>query len=178
MWMGSKPSHVLGSGLAHAGGHQLHLGLVGDELQGVLVPRHHHALPVRCLTLAGNGAQQVVRLPSLQLVAGDVQGIQNLLEHRHLHAQLLRHGLAGGLVRLVRRVAEGGGVDIKGDAHRVGLLLLPQPQQRGEKAEHGVGIEPVPGGKGADAVIGPVDDAVAVNGHELHGIASWNEFTD
>ena len=161
--------HILGGGLAHAGGHQLHLGAVGDELQTVLVSRDHHALPPGGLALAGDGADQVVGLPALQLVAGDVQGVQHLFQHRHLHPQLLRHGLPGGLVGLVGGVAEGGRVDVKGNAHRVRRLLPLQPQQGGQKAENGVGVQPVPGRKGPDAVVGPIDDGIAVDDHELHG---------
>jgi hypothetical protein len=32
-----------------------------------------------------------------------------------------------------------------------------------------VGVKPVPGGEGTDAVIGAVEYAVAVNGHKFHG---------
>ena len=35
--------------------------------------------------LAGDGADQVVGLPALQLIAGNVQGVQHLFQHRHLH---------------------------------------------------------------------------------------------
>ena len=161
--------HVPGGGLAHAGGHQLDLGVVGDELEGVLVPGHQHAVPPGRLALPGESAQQVVRLPSGQLVAGDVHGVQHLFEHRHLLGQLLRHGVAGGLVGLVGLVAEGGSVDVEGHAQRLRLLLLRQPQQRREKAVHRMGIEPVPCGQGTNAVIGPVDEAVAVQDHKLHG---------
>ena len=37
------------------------------------------------------------------------------------------------------------------------------------KAVYRVGIQPVPGGQGADAVIGAVQYTVAVQDHELHG---------
>ena len=37
------------------------------------------------------------------------------------------------------------------------------------EAEDGVGVEPVPCGEGADAVVGPIQDAVSVDDHELHG---------
>ena len=169
--------HILGGGLPHAGGDQLHLGLVRDELQGVLVSRHHHALPAGGFALAGDGSDEIVRLPALQLVAGDIQGIQHLLEHRHLHSQFLRHGLAGGFVGLICRVAEGGGMNVKGDAQRVRSLLPHQTQQSGQKAEDRMGIEPFPVGQRADAVIGPVDDAVAVDDHEFHGsdLLFWME---
>ena len=168
----SLRGHILGGGLAHAGGHQLHLSAVGDELKGILVSCHHHAVPARHLAFPGDGADEVVSLPALQLVAGDVQCVQHLFQHRHLHPQLLRHGLPGGLVGLVRLVAEGGGVKVKGDAQGVRLFFLLQSQQRGKKAENGMGIQPLPVGQGPDAVIGPVDDGIAVNDHAFHGKTS------
>ncbi|MPM60097.1 hypothetical protein SDC9_106944 [bioreactor metagenome] len=69
-------------------------------------------------------------------------------------------------------MAEGGGVKVEGDAHGVGLLLVPQAQKRGQKAENSVGIKPVPGAEGADAVVSAVQNTVAVDGHELHKGAS------
>ena len=161
--------HILGGGLPHAGGHQLHHGVVGNELQAVLVAGDHHAVPAVRLALAGDGADQVVGLPALLLITGNVQGVQHLFQHRHLDPELLRHGLAGGLVGLRRLMAEGWSVDVEGDAQRVRRLLPLQSKERGEKSEDGVGIQPVPCGQGADAIIGPVDDAVAVDDHELHG---------
>ena len=143
--------------------------MLRDELQGVLVSRHHHAVPILGLALAGDGTDEVVCLPALQLVAGDAQGVQDLLHHRDLDPELLRHGFAGGLVALLRLVAEGRRVEVEGDAESVGLLLLPQAEEGGEEAEDRVGIEPIPGGEGADAVKRPVEDAVAVDDHELHG---------
>ena len=168
----SLRGHILGGGLAHAGGHQLHLGAIGDELKGILVSCHHHAVPARRLAFPGNGADQVIGLPPLHFIAGDVQGIQHLFQHRHLHPQFLRHGLPGGLVRLVRLVTEGRGMEVEGDAQGIRPFFLFQAQQRGEKAEHGVGVQPFPVSQGADAVIGPVDDGVAVNDHALHGKTS------
>ena len=161
--------HVLGGGLAHTGGHQFHLRMVGDELEGILISRHHYTVPARRLALPGNGADEVVGLPALQLIAGDIQGIQHLFQHWHLHPQFLRHGLSGGLVRLVCLVAEGRGVEVEGDAQGIRLFFLFQAQQRGKKTEHSMGIQPLPVGQGTDAVIGPVDDGVAVNDHALHG---------
>ena len=137
--------HVLRGGLAHAGGHQLDLGAVGDELEGVLVAGDDGAVPVCRLAFAGDGADEVVRLPACQLVAGDVQRVQHFLHHRHLHPQFFRHGLSGGLVGGVGGMAEGGGVDVKGDADGVGPFLVFQAEQGGQKAENGVGIQTVPG---------------------------------
>ena len=132
--------HVLGGGLSHAGGYQFDLGMVGNELQAVLIAGHHHTLPALRLALAGDGTDQVVRLITCHLIAGDVHGVQHLFQHRHLHRQLFRHPLALGLVVLVCLMAEGGLAPVKGDAQRLRLLLLRQALQGGQKAENGMGI--------------------------------------
>jgi len=77
--------HILGGSLAHTGGHQLHLRMVGDKLEGILISRHHYAVPARRLAFPGNGADQVIGLPPLHFITGDIQGIQHLFQHRHLH---------------------------------------------------------------------------------------------
>lgn len=40
--------HILGGGLAHTGGHQLHLGVGGDELETVLIAGDDDAVPAGC----------------------------------------------------------------------------------------------------------------------------------
>ena len=114
--------------------------MVGNELQAVLIAGHHHTLPALRLALAGDGTDQVVRLITCHLIAGDVHGVQHLFQHRHLHRQLFRHPLALGLVVLVCLMAEGGLAPVKGDAQRLRLLLLRQALQGGQKAENGMGI--------------------------------------
>ena len=108
--------HILGGGLAHAGGHQLHLGAVGDQLQAVLVAGDDDAVPPRRLAFAADGADEVVGLVPRQLIAGHGHGRKHLLHHRQLHGQLRGHGLALGLVFRVRPVAEGWLPAVKGDA--------------------------------------------------------------
>ena len=72
-------SHVLGGGAAHAGGHQLDGGVVGDQLEGVLVAGDHDGVPAGGSVLGGDGAHQVVRLPTVHLVDWDVHGGQDIL---------------------------------------------------------------------------------------------------
>ena len=163
--------HVGGECLAHAGGHQLDAGLVGDQLEAVLVAGHHHALPAPLLAAAGDGAQQVVGLVACQLVAGDGHGGQYLLHHRQLLGQLLRHSLAGGLVVGVCLMAEGGLPPVERHAQCIGLFLVHEPLQHVEKAKNGVGVQSLPGGQGLYPVKGAVDDAVAVKDHQFHGVS-------
>ena len=118
--------HVPGGGAPHAGGYQLHGGGLGHQLEGVLVPGDDDRLPPGLLVQPGNGAQQVVRLPAVQLVHGHVHGGQNLLQQRHLAGQLLGHPLAVGLVLGIGQMAEGGGRAVEGDAQSVGGRIVQQ----------------------------------------------------
>ena len=162
--------HIFRGGLAHAGGDQLDGGVPVDELEGVLVAGDHHGGAAALTVDPGHGAQQVVGLPALQLVPADVHGVQHLFQHRHLGGQLLGHALALGLVALVDQMAEGGGLQIEGHGQPLGLFLVQQLEENVQKAENGVGGQPVPGGQVlAHAVKGAVDDGVAVDDHELHG---------
>ena len=102
-------------------------------------------------------------------VAGDGHGAQHLLHHRHLLGQFLGHALAGGLVIGVGLVAEGGLLPVKGHTQRLRLFLVHEALEHVQKAENGVGIQPVPCGQGLHAVKGAVDDAVAVKNHQFHG---------
>ncbi len=164
--------HVLGGGAAHAGGHQLYGGVVGDQLEGIFIPGDDDRVPPGALVRLGDGANQVVGLPAVQLVHGDVQGGEDLFQNGHLAGQLLGHGLALGLIALVGQVAEGGGLAVKGDAQGLGLLLVQQLVQNIQKAKHGVGGLARPGGQvRAHAVKGPVDDGVAVQDHQLVHVA-------
>ena len=160
--------HILRGGLAHAGGHQLHLGVVGDELEAVLIAGDHDAVPAAGLAFAADGADEVVGLVAGQFVLGDAHRRQHLLERQHLHGQLLRHSLALRLIGRIRLVAERRLPPVEGDAQRLRLLLVQQALERGDKAVDGVGIQTLPGGQGPDAVKGAVDDAVAVKNHQFH----------
>ena len=132
--------HVLGGGLAHAGGHQLHLGMGGDELETVLIAGDDDAVPAGCLAAAADGADEIVGLVAGEIVLGNVHGGEHLLQIRQLHGQLLRHPLALGLVAFIRLMAEGRLPAVEGDAQRLRLLLVQQPLEGGEKAIDGVGI--------------------------------------
>ena len=134
-------------------------------MQAVLIAGNDDAVPAAFLADGGGGAQNIVSFKALQLVAADAHGVQNLFQDGHLGRQLLRHTLALGLVGLILLMAEGGGFQVKTDADRLGLLLLQQTLQDGHKAIDSVGWGAVRGVQGTDAVIGPVDNAVAVQDH-------------
>ena len=148
--------HILCRGLAHAGGDELDLCVLRDELETVLVSRHDDAVPARRLAAAADGADEIVGLVAGEVVLGNVHGGEHLLQIRQLHGQL-------------RLVAERRLAPIERHAQPLGLLLVEQTLQRREKAVYRVGIEPVARRERADAVKRTVDDAVAVQNHQLHG---------
>ena len=153
---------AVGRGLAALGQEQLHLHMGVDELQAVPVPGDHHAVPVLLAAPLAHGADDVVCLPALALQDGNVHGPEDLLQKGHLLGQLLGHPMAGGLIAVVPQVAEGGALEVKGHADPIGALLLLHALQDVQEAKNGVGVQPLPGGQGPDAVKRPVDHAVAV----------------
>ena len=160
--------HIPGGGTAHAGGHQLDGGGLCHQLEGVLVPCDHHGLPPGGSILHRDGADEVVRLPSVQLVHGDVQGREDLLQDGHLTGQLVGHPLAGGLIALIGQMAEGGGLPVKGDTQCLRFALVQQLVQDGQKAEHRIGGLAVPGGQVlAHAVKGPIDNGIPIQDHQF-----------
>ena len=161
--------HVLRRGLAHARGNELDGRVLGHELQRILVSRGDDTVPACAFALARDRADQIVGFKARELVAGDVHRVEHVLEHRHLHGELFGHGVARGLVALVLEVAKRRLAAVEGDAQRLGLFLVEQAPEHREKAEDRMGEEAVARGERTDAVIGAVDDGVAVEYHQLHG---------
>ena len=61
---------------------------------------------------AGDGTEDVVRLPALDADDGAAGEGDKLPAQRHLDPQLVRHRRAGAFVVPVHLVAEGGGMDV------------------------------------------------------------------
>ena len=162
--------HLLGGGLSHAGGHQANGGMLGDELQGILVSGNDLRVPSGGGVLGGDGAQQVVRFPAVQLVHGDVHGGQHILQNGHLAGQLLGHPLSLGLIALIGQVTEGGGLSVECDAQGVGLAVLQLLIQDVQKAQHRIGGLARPGGQVlTDPVKGTVHNGISIQCHQFHG---------
>ena len=109
-------SHILGCRTAHTGGHQLDCGGVSDQLEGVLVSSNDHCCPAGGSILHRDGPDEIVRLPAVQFIHGDIHSRQNLFQQRHLAGQLIWHPLPLGLIALIGQVPEGGGLSVKGNA--------------------------------------------------------------
>ena len=73
-----------------------------------LVPGDDHRRPSGGGVLHRNGSNEIVGLPAVQLIHGDVHGRQHFLQQRHLAGQLVGHPLPLGLIALVGQMPEGG----------------------------------------------------------------------
>ena len=160
--------HRFVDGALRGGFGQNYADAVGDELQGVPVAgTKQHGVAV-FLPLPGQAAQDIVRLVALGFQNGVAQKPQHFLYQGHLLAQLLRHPLAGALVRLVHFVAEGGRVQVEGKGNGVRLLLLDELIDDIEKAVDGVGVGAILRGEQPHPVKGSVDDTVGIKGKDFH----------
>ena len=160
--------HRFVDGALRGGFGQNYADAVGDELQGVPVAgAKQHGVAV-FLPLPGQAAQDIVRLVALGFQNGVAQKPQHFLYQGHLLAQLLRHSLAGALVRLVHFVAEGGRVQVEGKGDGVRLLILDELIDDIEKAVDGVGVGAILRGEQPHPVKGSVDDTVGIKGKDFH----------
>ena len=155
-------------GLAHAGGDQHDGRAAADQLQAVAVTGYDHTGVAVLVRAAADGAEQVIRLVARLFAADDAQRIEHLLCQRQLCRQLIRHALAGGLVGVEFKVAEGLFLYVKADDGAVGLLLVLQFEQRSQKAVYGVGRQSLVVGQLPDTVKRAVEYAVAVYHHDFH----------
>ena len=137
--------------------------LPAHQLQAVAVAREHIGVDAPFVGQACGGAQQVVRLIALQLADAHMHGFQHFPHQGQLGSKLLRHGLAGGLVPVVERVAEGGGVHIHHHAQPIRAVLAQRLDQHTEKAVYGVGIGSIRGGKERKGVKAPENQAIAIH---------------
>ena len=153
---------------AHPGGGQQHRHVPVHQLQAVPVAGGDEAVVPPGRGGGGEGAQQVVRFVAFQADHGKAQVRQQLFQHRHLVRQLLGHAVAGGLVAVEHLVAEGGGLQVKGHRHLVGVVVPQKVQQNVHEAVYGVGVAPIFCGEQLDAVKGAVGNAVAVQYQQFH----------
>ena len=159
---------VDGNGLRHLGRDKLDRHVLVDELQRIPVAGDDHAVPVFAPALPADRADDVVSFPTLTGENGDAHGAQHVLHDRHLHGQLLRHRVARGLIAVIGQMAERGRFEIECNAQCVRLLVIAELFENIQKAIDGVCKQAVPGRKRAHAIVGAVDNAVAVENHQLH----------
>ena len=139
-----------------------------NELQRIPVAGDDDTVPVLLTAFFANSADNVICLPPLGGVDGNVHGGKHLLHKGHLLGQFLRHTVAIGLIALVAFMPEGGAMEIEGHAYRVRIFFLLHALQNVQEPVDGMGVESLPGCQRLHAEIGPVDDAVAIQNHEFH----------
>ena len=155
-------------GLSLAALHMKHMRRIRYELKGILVPRHDETVPVFLLASFSHRTEDVIGLPAGTLITGDAHGLKHFLQKRHLHDQILRHGLSLPLILRVLLVTERGSMDIKCHTYRIRLLIGQQFLKNGEKTEHAVCGCSVRSSQKPHAVKGTVYDAVSVQYHQFH----------
>ncbi len=110
-----------------------------DELQRVAVAGADQHLHAGRLGLRGQGRQDVVGLDAGQLDGADPEGVEHLLDQRHLPLERVRRGVARALVVGKPLRAERDPAGVERDRHVRGLLVAEQVRQHGREAVDGVG---------------------------------------
>ena len=141
--------------------------VVVDELEQVLVSRHHDHLEPLGHRQAGQGGDDVVGLPAGDLEDGHPEDLAHPPHVRDLHGQLVVHPGPVGLVVLVLLVPERLSRRVEQDADALGLLVLQELLEHGGEAVGGVGGKAPAGGEAADRVVGPVELSAAVDEVDL-----------
>ena len=148
--------------LSHFGGGKAHGDAVAHQLEAVAVTSGDHTLRALLPANTGKGAEDIVRFKAVALDKPVAEKLQKLFEVRELLGQFLRHAFALRLIARVRLVAERRGFPVKRNGHGVRLRLRQQPLQHGQESIDPVCIQALLGGKDADPVKSPVQDAVAI----------------
>ena len=139
-----------------------------DELQGVPVAGDDDALPPVVGADLAHSADNIISLPALTFVDGDIHSPEHVLHDGHLLGQFLRHAMPVGLIAVVFQVTEGWAMKVKSHGNSLRLLFLLHPFQNVQETVNGMGIKPLPGGKGLHTKIGTVNNTVAVQDQQLH----------
>ena len=127
----------------------------------------------RAVGLAGERADDVVRLEALELVDGDPERLDDLPDLRELVAEVVRHPRPGRLVVRVLLVPERRAGEIEGDRHVVRLEVGEAPKDDAAEAEHAVDELALRGRERRERVVAAVDEPEAVEQHQaFHGRAS------
>ena len=148
--------------LSHLGGGKAHSDSAAHQLETVAVTGGDHTLRALLPADTGKGAENIVRFKAVALDKPVAEKLQKLFEIWELLGQFLRHPLALRLIARVGLMAECRGFPVKRDGHGVRLRLRHQPLQHGQESIDPICIQALLGGKDADPVKSPVQDAVAI----------------
>jgi len=146
-----------------------------DELHGIGVTGDDDGLDAPLRRLLAEGAQDIVCLVLIDFKEGDVEGFDQLAHAVDLPYQVVGHGGTLGFVVVEHLVAEGGTFLIEGDGVMGGLELGEDLEEHQGEAVDGADDLAGPGDgkgrclavpRGAEGMIGAVDDGVAVEEDE------------
>ena len=142
--------------------------MLPGELEGIAISRDQQHLPTRLLAGLGDRAEDVVGLVARALQNRNLHARDQLADDGILGAQVVRHGLAGGLVAIEDLLAEGGRVHVEGHGQAVGPLLVDHLQQHHHEAVHRVGGRAVRRAhRRLQRMICAIHQAVAIQQHHL-----------
>ena len=135
--------------------------LIGD-LQQITVPRHQRHFKTRPLRFFCQRSQNIIGLQTRLLHNHNPHGFQDFLHHGNLLPQLFRHRFSGSLICPIHLMAEGGGMDVKGNRQIVRLFLLQNLKHNIQKAVHGISMQPLRITKVRHPVKCPVQNTMSV----------------
>ena len=134
-----------------------HADAVVDQLHQVLVRAdNHHVQPGR-RTLPRIGGDDVVGFKAVFLDAGEIEGAGRVPDQPELRLQILRRGVAVGLVLIVDVVAEGDAAGVENHREVVPRMVFDQPQHHGHEPAHGADRHAIGTGQRRQSVVSPED---------------------
>ena len=136
-----------------------------NQLQAIPVTGNDDTFPLVIRADLTNGADHIVRFPSLAFIDGNIHRPQHIFHNRHLLGQFLGHTVTGSLIAIITQVTESRPVKVKGHTYRIGLFLFLHTIENIQKAENGIGIKPLLGSEGLDTKKCTIYDGVTVKNH-------------
>ncbi len=157
--------HVIGDAAAVV--EHLDVG-VTNQLVRVAVAGDDHGVDPLAGGLLGEGGDDVVGLDPLDLEHRDLEGVEDLVNQRHLGREDVRRLLTAGLVVGVHVVPERRRPGVEGDGDVVGLLVAEHLDEHRREPVDGVRDRPRPRREvGRQGVEGPERKRVAVEEEKL-----------
>ena len=159
----------------------VHLDARGDELGEIFVGGdHNHLVETGILGGMRERADDIVGLEALAGEDGYAESLDHLSHPRERELDVLGHRVAVGLIFGIELMAEGGLLEVEGDADMRGLQMAEQVVEGGGKTQYGRRVEAlgVDAGFAVEGVVGAIDDGHTVDEDQfLHtkGLAvSWS----
>ena len=140
------------------------------NLQQIPVSRDKSDLNAGALCLLCQRAKNIIRLKPRLLHDDNAHRPQHILHHRHLLAQLLRHGLSRSLICLIHLVPEGRRMDVERYREIIRLFLFQYLKHDVQESVDGIGMQSLRIRQLGDSVKGSVQNAVSVDQDKLFAI--------